>query len=88
MIRFMSSTVQAIHEEMLELGCNPTVVSNVCEEMGKQPGAYQLIFLGRLEGVEIKEIAEGIGLWRETVSRIIHHRLNCIASLLDATEVT
>ena len=88
MIRFMSSTVAAISRDMLELGCHPLVVSNVCDEMSKQPGPYQIIFLGRVEGMNIEDIAKGVGMWRETVSRIIHHRLNCIASLLDATEVT
>ncbi len=88
MTRFVSSTVQAIHNDMMELGCHPLVVNLVCEQMEKQPGPYQLIFLDRVEGMEIKEIAEDIGMWRESVSRIIHHKLNCIASLLDATSIT
>jgi len=87
MTRFINSTVQAIHDDMLALGCDESVTDDVCWALLRQPGKYQVIFLDRVEGEDITDIAKDLGMWRESVSRIIHNRLNCIASLLGSTEI-
>jgi hypothetical protein len=83
MTRFVSSTVAAISRDMLDLGCHPLVVTEVCEELGNQPARNQVVFLDRLEKEKIDDIAKDLGVSHKTIQRIIHGRLTCVASLLD-----
>jgi DNA-directed RNA polymerase specialized sigma24 family protein len=82
MTLFVSSTVQAIHDDMVLYGCAPWVADDVCAAMDKQPVRYQIIFLDRMEGYNLDEISRDVHVRIDSVSRIIHKKLGCIASLL------
>lgn len=85
MIRFTNSTVAHIYDDMMELGCHPLVVSTVCDEIDKYPSRCQTVFLCRVENENIDDIARDMGVSHKTVQRIIHGKLACMASLLDAS---
>ena len=85
MIPLRNSIVDAISKDMAALGCHPLVVTEVCEALCRQPVRNQVVFLDRMENVTIDEIARAMEVSHKTVQRIIHGRLMCIASLLDAS---
>ena len=82
MTRFVNSTVAAINDDMVALGCHPLVARLVCDELEKCPGRYQVVFLDRMEKENIDDIALDLGVSHKTVQRIIHERLTCLASIL------
>ena len=85
MTRFMNSTIAAINSDMVALGCHPLVATLVCEAIEKQPVRNQIVFLCRVEGENIDDIARDMYVSHKTVQRIIHGKLTCLASLLDAS---
>jgi len=82
MTRFINSTVQTIHDNMLALGCDESVTDDVCWALVRLPGRCQVVFMDRVQEESIDDIAKDMGVSHKTVQRIIHLKLICVASLL------
>jgi len=77
------SLAEATYYLLKEYGIQPDVAIDLCWCLANQPETSREVFFWKLLGYPQNQIARRVNRHESTVSRTVHHRLDCLVSLLE-----